>query len=100
MPSSATLPYQSGEIIVDGKPIRPSCPDDCIAAGIGLVPEDRKDQGLVLPMPVKNNISMAVLGKLAQTGRHPWAQGDEDWQRNLCAAWPSRRLPSNNRCST
>ena len=62
------LPYQAGEIIVDGKPIRPSCPDDCIGAGIGLVPEDRKDQGLVLPMPVKNNISMAVLGKLARLG--------------------------------
>ena len=62
------LPYQAGEIIVDGKPIHPSCPDDCIGAGIGLVPEDRKDQGLVLPMPVKNNISMAVLGKLARLG--------------------------------
>jgi ribose transport system ATP-binding protein len=62
------LPYQAGEIIVDGKPIHPSCPDDCISAGIGLVPEDRKDQGLVLPMPVKNNISMAVLGKLARLG--------------------------------
>lgn len=62
------LPYQAGEIVVDGKLIHPSCPDDCIAAGIGLVPEDRKDQGLVLPMPVKNNISMAVLGKLARLG--------------------------------
>ncbi len=62
------LAYQSGEIIIGGKPIHPSCPDDCIGAGIGLVPEDRKDQGLVLPMPVKNNISMAVLSKLSTLG--------------------------------
>jgi ribose transport system ATP-binding protein len=62
------LPYQAGEIVVDGKPIRPTCPDDCISAGIGLVPEDRKDQGLVLPMPVRNNISMAVIDKLSRMG--------------------------------
>lgn len=62
------LPYQKGEIWVEGRRIRPTCPDDCIAAGIGLVPEDRKEQGLVLPMPVKNNISLAVLNKLSWLG--------------------------------
>ncbi len=86
------LAYQAGEILVDGKLIRPSCPDDCIAAGIGLVPEDRKDQGLVLPMPVKNNISMAVLGRLAQLGvirGRKEAQLAEESVRRLAIKTPS-----------
>ena len=86
------LAYQAGEILVDGKLLRPSCPDDCIAAGIGLVPEDRKDQGLVLPMPVKNNISMAVLGRLAQLGvirGRKEAQLAEESVRRLAIKTPS-----------
>ena len=86
------LAYQAGEIIVDGKQIRPSCPDDCIAAGIGLVPEDRKDQGLVLPMPVRNNISMAVLDRLAQFGiirGRKEAQLAEESVRRLVIKTPS-----------
>jgi len=90
------LAYQAGEILVDGKLIRPSCPDDCIAAGIGLVPEDRKDQGLVLPMPVKNNISMAVLGRLAQLGvirGRKEAQLAEESVRRLAIKTPSIQQP-------
>ncbi len=62
------LPYQVGEIWVDGKLLRATCPDDCIDAGIGLIPEDRKDEGLVLGLPVANNISMTILGKLTRWG--------------------------------
>lgn len=62
------LAYQAGEIFVDGKPLHAGCPDDSIKAGIGLVPEDRKDQGLVLAMPVTKNISMSVLDKLSPLG--------------------------------
>src|SRR5205823_5172529 len=43
-------------------------PRDAIAHGIGLVPEDRKLQGLILKMPVGQNISLAALGTLSRFG--------------------------------
>lgn len=51
-------------ILLQGKPIQINSPNDAIAAGIALVPEDRKRQGLVLEHPVKNNLVITVLDKL------------------------------------
>jgi len=51
----------SGEILVDGKLCTIRSPQDAIATGIGLVPEDRKQQGLVLMMSVEHNVSLASL---------------------------------------
>jgi len=53
-----------GEIFVNGKPVRIRKPADAIAAGIALVPEDRKLHGLILHQTIKSNISLAVLKKL------------------------------------
>jgi ABC-type sugar transport system ATPase subunit len=57
-----------GEVLVDGKPFRGRNPRHAIAAGIGLVPEDRKEQGLVTSLSVMSNISMARLGTLTRLG--------------------------------
>ena len=54
----------SGEIKLDGKPVRFRSPKDAIDAGIALCPEDRKEQGLVLRLSVSNNISIPVLTKM------------------------------------
>lgn len=43
-------------------------PGDAIKAGMGLVPEDRKMQGLILPFSVQVNITMASLGRLSKFG--------------------------------
>ena len=43
-------PRSSGHVLLSGKRIDPSSPRDAIRLGIGLVPEDRKRQGLVLSM--------------------------------------------------
>jgi ribose transport system ATP-binding protein len=86
------LPFERGEVFVDGNPLRAACPDDCIAAGIGLVPEDRKDQGLVLTMPVTNNISMTILDKLTRLGiirTRREAQVAEDAVQRLAIKAPS-----------
>lgn len=54
-----------GEIFIDGtKRSIHSC-IDAIKAGIALITEDRKNQGLVLPMSVGDNISLAVLGDVS-----------------------------------
>lgn len=53
----------SGKTIKDGKEFEVRGPADAIANGISLLPEDRKQQGLVLKMQVGENISYAVLKK-------------------------------------
>ena len=51
----------AGEIFIDGKKVDIKCPADAIKYGIALVPEDRKVQGLVLGMSVKENTTLAAL---------------------------------------
>jgi ribose transport system ATP-binding protein len=56
------------QILIDGKPVIIKNPKDAKQAGIALVPEDRKHQGLVLPFSVETNISMASLDKMTKFG--------------------------------
>ena len=55
-------PAVTGTIELEGKSVSIRKPRDAMALGIGLVPEDRKDQGLVLGMAVGSNLSLASLG--------------------------------------
>lgn len=48
-----------GTIMLDDEPVSIGSPREAIAQGIGLLTEDRKNQGLVLPMSVRANITMA-----------------------------------------
>ncbi|TMI66061.1 MAG: sugar ABC transporter ATP-binding protein [Bacteroidetes bacterium] len=58
----------SGEINIKDQPIKIKSPADAIAAGIALVPEDRKLHGLVLNQTIKSNISITVLKQLENWG--------------------------------
>ena len=58
----------SGEIVVNGKIQNIKSPAAAICAGIALVPEDRKLQGLILDQTIRSNISITVLQKLQQWG--------------------------------
>jgi ribose transport system ATP-binding protein len=57
-----------GRLLVHGSDIIPTSPKQAIVAGIALMPEDRKKQGLVLGMSVKHNISFASLKKIFRYG--------------------------------
>ena len=57
-----------GEIWIDSKQVRIDSPIDAIANGVGLVPEDRKQQALVLPLTVRENISLASLHRMTSFG--------------------------------
>jgi len=61
-------PRKSGEIYLDGKIIEIDHPYDAIKNGIGYVPEDRKLQGLILQMVVRENISLANLEDVSKRG--------------------------------
>ena len=52
--------FDSGRILVDGKAVEIRSPRDAIRFGVGLVPEDRKQQALFLALGVRVNLSMAT----------------------------------------
>ncbi|WP_448542120.1 sugar ABC transporter ATP-binding protein [Roseiflexus sp.] len=57
-----------GTIRLNGTPVRIRSPQDARSLGIGYVPEDRKVQGLVPGMTVRDNVTLAVLRQLARAG--------------------------------
>jgi ABC-type sugar transport system ATPase subunit len=63
----------AGEIRISGRPIRNVRPDRMIALGLGLVPEDRRSQGLVLGMSVLDNISLVDLARRQAAGIRDFA---------------------------
>ena len=76
---------QSGQILLRGRPITPRSPAAAIASGIGLVPEDRKLQGLMMQMSVLENSSLAVLKTVQRLGilrpRHEASALEPIWQQ-------------------
>jgi ABC-type sugar transport system ATPase subunit len=68
-------PRAVGAVSLDGKPLRLGSIRESMRRGIGLVPEDRKRQGLVLMMGGRQNFSLPLLDRLSRLGllRH----GDE-----------------------
>ncbi len=61
-------PRTSGIVKIEGKAVRFAGPWDAIAAGIGMMPEDRKDAGLFLAHSIAANISATVLGAVSPHG--------------------------------
>ncbi|MDY3249358.1 MAG: sugar ABC transporter ATP-binding protein [Candidatus Choladocola sp.] len=57
-------PIGEGEIYIEGNKVRISCPQDAIRNGIGLVPEDRKNLGLILGMSIRDNMLISKLQQL------------------------------------
>jgi ribose transport system ATP-binding protein len=55
---------RSGRIFIHGREQAIRSPGDAVKAGIGLVPENRKEQGLVIELPIRVNATMARLGPL------------------------------------
>jgi ribose transport system ATP-binding protein len=60
--------WSAGTMRLDGVPFVPKSPHHAIAAGIGFVTEDRKEQGVVLSLTVRENISLASLPKVSRLG--------------------------------
>jgi ribose transport system ATP-binding protein len=58
----------SGSVTVDGKTVRPGSVSAAVKAGIGLAPEERKSQGLLLDLPVVYNVTLASLSRYAKLG--------------------------------
>jgi inositol transport system ATP-binding protein len=55
----------AGTITLDGQPIAPASPADAVRLGIGLVPEDRKQQAIFAALGILPNFSVAALGQFS-----------------------------------
>jgi rhamnose transport system ATP-binding protein len=62
------LPPEEGWIEVDGRRMVPRAPWEAMAAGIFYIPEDRHRQGIVAPLSVRANLTLAILRRLARFG--------------------------------
>jgi rhamnose transport system ATP-binding protein len=78
-------PYDSGVVKVNGKVLRHHSPRAAMAAGIALVPEDRRQQGLVMDLSIDQNVALASLSRLSKGGLI--ARSSE---RNLALEWAQR----------
>ncbi|MEV3857114.1 sugar ABC transporter ATP-binding protein [Streptomyces sp. NPDC050095] len=61
-------PYDEGSVEVAGRPLRRHDVNAAMAAGVGLVPEDRKGQGLVLDQSVEENLGLVTLRSATRAG--------------------------------
>lgn len=80
-------PADSGTIRVGGKAVRITSPRQAIDLGIAYVPEDRQRHGLLLPMSIASNTTMASLGRVSRLG---WLSASAE--KKAAAAWRDRLL--------
>ena len=57
---------EKGNVFLGEKPFNPSSPETAISNGIAMVPEDRKDQGLFVNLPVTSNMTISNLGAISR----------------------------------
>jgi rhamnose transport system ATP-binding protein len=78
--------WDAGSVEVDGKRLRPASPTAAMAAGLALVPEDRRQQGLVMDLSIERNIGLAGLAALHRgplISRPAERQRAKDWAVRL-----------------
>jgi ribose transport system ATP-binding protein len=90
-----------GEICVDGQPKKISSPSAASKAGINLalIPEDRKTEGLILPMSVGDNASLSIIDRVARLGLIDRKLEQASIQRTITRMQiktPSPRLAARN----
>lgn len=65
---AGALPASGGRVTVAGVPLRGGSPAASIRAGVSLLPEDRKAEGIVPGLSVRENIALAMLPRLSRAG--------------------------------
>ncbi|MGW3950374.1 sugar ABC transporter ATP-binding protein [Streptomyces sp. NPDC004752] len=58
----------TGQVLVDGRPLRPGSVPSAVRAGLGLAPEERKAQALLMLESVTRNVSVATLSRFSRGG--------------------------------
>jgi ABC-type sugar transport system ATPase subunit len=85
-------PLRTGTIFLKGKAVSLTSPVQAVSAGMALVPEDRKTQGLFLGLPIRDNITLTILHELTRNGvlqRQLESESVERMRRELSIAMTS-----------
>jgi ABC-type sugar transport system ATPase subunit len=94
-------PITSGAVLVHGQPVNIRSPMDAIAAGVGYLPEDRKDAGLFLEMSVAANVCSVpprASGETSYGGTTSrWWANDKAMERQAAAVVSRMRLTADIR---
>jgi ribose transport system ATP-binding protein len=61
-------PSEQGAVYLDGDRLDPQRPEDAIGAGIGFVSEDRKAEGIIPELSIRENLTLAALPMLTRFG--------------------------------
>lgn len=61
-------PFMQGEVRIQGRAMRISSPEAAIGAGIAFIPDDRKAEGLVLHLSIRENMILSSLAKVLRLG--------------------------------
>ena len=93
------LPPTSGRLERAGQPVAFRTPDEAVRQGVGYVPQERRVEGLVLPMSMTANITLPSLRRMARWG--VLGTGGEralarDWVKRLSIRPPNIDLPCGN----
>lgn len=64
----------SGEILLNGKSVRFSSPNAAVKAGIGFLPEDRKNEGVVLSQSIRFNTTLSNIGSFSRFGINSYSK--------------------------
>src|SRR4051812_45363880 len=75
----------AGAVEVNGNRLPPASPTAAMAAGVALVPEDRRQQGLVMDFSIERNVALASLGRVRRLGVIPFGA-----ERSFAADWAVR----------
>ena len=88
--------HHAGTVTLNGKALPNGSPIAAMHAGIGFVPEDRRQQGLVMDMSIDQNIAVASLGNLSRRGlirRSAERAMAHDWAARLRLKFGRMRNP-------
>src|SRR6516165_12408770 len=78
-------PLDSGEVLIGDTTLSNHAPQAAMAAGIGFVPEDRQQQGLVMEMTVMRNATLTILRQLKRLGLV-----SKEKERQIATRWTQR----------
>jgi len=85
-------PKESGTVLVNDRPVKIRSPIDAIEAGVGYLPEDRKEAGLFLEMSVAANVTAASLHRFGG-----WWLNDRAMEQQTAAMASRMRLTADTR---
>jgi ribose transport system ATP-binding protein len=74
-------PVDEGRVLLEGRPLDVSSPNDAIAAGLAFLTEDRKAEGIIPELSVRENLTLAALPEMTRLGVVSRARQDEVVER-------------------